>query len=160
MDFEQNQTTGMTLAEAIDKYGRIEDHKWANEGLFMVSFIVPSYVGDYWINTLTGKPVKSIYINKDMQPCLLSALSNLSSCGIINELKTFDGCFGIRDVRGHPGEPSAHSYGIAIDINAAENPLGGESKFSEEFIKCFEWAGFRWGGTFGRKDPMHFTLGW
>lgn len=57
---------------------------------------------------------------------------------------------------------SAHSFGIAVDINWEEN-CNGCSKFTmpREIIDAFESYGFRWGGRyksiFGATiDPMHF----
>jgi hypothetical protein len=32
------------------------------------------------------------------------------------------------------------------------------SKLSPGFVKCFTDNGFEWGGTWKRKDPMHFQL--
>jgi hypothetical protein len=53
---------------------------------------------------------------------------------------------------------SLHSWGIAIDVTAFENGLGKEPKLSSGFVKCFTDAGFEWGGTWKRKDGMHFEL--
>jgi hypothetical protein len=53
---------------------------------------------------------------------------------------------------------SLHSWGIAIDVNAAWNGLGKEPTLTPEFVKCFTDAGFDWGGTWKRKDGMHFQL--
>ena len=53
---------------------------------------------------------------------------------------------------------SLHSWGIAIDVNAFENGLNQIPKLSPGFVKCFTDAGFEWGGTWKRKDGMHFQL--
>ena len=53
---------------------------------------------------------------------------------------------------------SLHSWGIAIDVNAAWNQLNMTPTLSPEFVKCFIDAGFDWGGTWQRKDGMHFQL--
>ncbi len=150
----------MTLEDAISRYGPIVDGVWENESKWCSVMQVSPYIGQYWINTASGLPVTKIYCNKDFQNPLENAFVMIKANGLLGELKTFDGCFGIRDVRGQPGTPSAHSYGIAIDINAATNPLGGPSTLSDELVKCFKLNRFTWGADFTRCDPMHMTLGW
>ena len=100
---------------------------------------------------------KKIYCNKDLITPLTNAFKNLIDTGCVKELKTFDGCFNIRKKRGL-NSMSLHSWGVAIDFNAFENGLGKEPKLSKEFVKCFTDAGFDWGGTWRRKDGMHFQL--
>lgn len=100
---------------------------------------------------------KRIYCNKDLVKPLEMAFKNLISRGFVNELKTWDGCFNIRNKRGL-SSPSLHSWGIAVDLNAFENGLNQIPKLSAGFVKCFTDAGFDWGGTWTRKDGMHFQL--
>lgn len=88
---------------------------------------------------------------------LSAAFSNLIHRGFVSELKTWDGCFNIRKIRGG-NAMSLHSWGIAVDVNAFENGLSKEPKLSAGFVKCFTDAGFDWGGTWTRKDGMHFQL--
>lgn len=149
----------MTSDLARYRYGDIVDGTWGGEINWCRVLQVPPDIAQYLINVATGHPTERIYCNRDFAPLLLIAFSNLLFRGCERELHTFDGCFSIRDIRGLPGRTSAHSYGIAIDLNAKENPLGGDSKFSPEFVKCFTDAGMSWGGTFERKDPMHFSMG-
>jgi hypothetical protein len=59
-----------------------------------------------------------------------------------------------------PGSISAHSYAIAIDINASTNEIGTDGDMSNELALCFTSSGLTWGKDFHRKDPMHFSLGW
>lgn len=100
---------------------------------------------------------KKIYCNKLMVEPLKKAFQNLIDTGKVEELKTWDGCFNIRKKRGL-SSMSLHSWGLAIDVNAFENGLGASPKLSKEFVKCFIDAGFDWGGTWIRKDGMHFQL--
>lgn len=110
---------------------------------------------------------KRIYCNKDLIDPLRLAFKNLISTGCVNELKTWDGCYNFRPIRGYEKQwektknvkyLSVHSWGCAIDVNAFENGLGKEPKLSADFVKCFTAAGFDWGGFFKRKDGMHFQL--
>lgn len=100
---------------------------------------------------------KRLYCNKDIIAPLSSAFNNLISRGFVSELKTFDGCFNIRKKRGL-SSMSLHSWGIAIDVNAAWNQLNMVPTLSAGFVKCFTDVGFDWGGTWSRKDGMHFQL--
>lgn len=116
----------------------------------MVLWDVPSHLE-------IGLIPKKIYCNKDLVKPLTKAFENLINRGFVTEIKTWDGCFNIRLMRGLPSM-SLHSWGIAVDMNAFENGLGVEPKFSAGFVKCFTDAGFDWGGTWRRKDGMHFQL--
>jgi len=101
---------------------------------------------------------KRIYCNKDMVRPLFNAFENLIMRGFVSELKTWDGCFNIRKMRGLQSM-SLHSWGVAVDLNAFENGLGKEPKLSAGFVKCFTDAGFDWGGLWkSRPDGMHFQL--
>ena len=100
---------------------------------------------------------KRIYCNKDLVKPLTKAFKALIKTGCVNELKTWDGCFNIRKIRGG-NQMSLHSWGVAIDVNAFENGLHQKPKLSPEFVKCFIDAGFDWGGNWSRKDGMHFQL--
>jgi len=100
---------------------------------------------------------KKIFINKDFRPVLQAALENVINRGLEDELKTWDGCFIIRQKRGL-SSLSLHSWALAVDVNAFENQLNQTPKLSAEFVKCFTDAGCDWGGTWTRKDGMHFQL--
>ena len=134
----------VTSAQALKKYGNPERQT------SMVLWDVPSELE-------VGVIPKKIYCNKDMVKPLSIALQSLIKSGYVKELKTWDGCFNIRKKRGL-ASMSLHSWGIAIDVNAFENGLNMQPKLSKGFVKCFTDAGFDWGGTWSRKDGMHFQL--
>lgn len=100
---------------------------------------------------------KRIYCNKRLVEPLSRALAALSMTGCVKELKTWDGCFNIRYKRGGT-TPSLHSWGLAIDVNAAWNRLGMEPNLSPRFVACFTDNGFDWGGIWDMPDGMHFQL--
>jgi hypothetical protein len=55
---------------------------------------------------------------------------------------------------------SLHTWGIAIDINAAENPVNNGNHQDMRVVAIFKKWGFVWGGDWSSpKDPMHFQLG-
>jgi hypothetical protein len=104
-----------------------------------------------------GTIPKKIYCNKDMVVPLQNAFKKLIATGCVNELKTWDGCFNIRKMRGLTSM-SLHSWGLAVDVNAFENGLNQVPKLSKQFVECFTTSGFEWGGTWKRLDGMHFQL--
>lgn len=134
----------VTSAQALKKYGDPTLEK------SMAVWDVPA-------NLEVGVIPKKLYCNKDMIAPLSQAFKNLIDTGNVAELKTFDGCFNIRKKRGL-SSMSLHSWGIAIDVNAAWNQLNMVPTLSAGFVKCFTDAGFEWGGTWTRKDGMHFQL--
>jgi hypothetical protein len=151
----------VTLSEAEARYGAIVGGVWADAGKWVVKYIVPPDVAAVMINTTTKQPTTHIYVNKDICQALDKAFGNVIARGLLSQLKSFDGCFEIRSVRGFQGSPSCHCYALALDINAAENALGTPGSMSPELVACFTDAGFDWGGNFTtRQDPMHFSLGW
>jgi hypothetical protein len=134
----------VSSAQALKKYGDP-----ANESGMILWDVPPTLE--------IGVIPKRLYCNRDMVAPLTTAFSNLISRGFVQELKTFDGCFNIRKKRGLPSM-SLHSWGLAIDVNAAWNGLHKVPQLSAGFVKCFTDAGFDWGGTWERKDGMHFQL--
>lgn len=101
---------------------------------------------------------KKIYCNRDLIAPLTEAFCNIKTRGLVSQLKTWDGCFNIRLMRGSKTRWSLHSWAVAIDINAFENGLGQPPTMSPELVACFTDAGFDWGGTWKRPDGMHFQL--
>lgn len=134
----------VTSAQALKKYG--DPTKESN----MTLWDIPAELE-------VGVIPKRLYCNKDMIAPLTQAFKNLIATGFVKELKTWDGCFNIRKKRGLTSM-SLHSWGIAIDVNAAWNGLGKTPVLSAGFVKCFTDVGFDWGGTWTRRDGMHFQL--
>lgn len=100
---------------------------------------------------------KKIFVNKDLLPKLEAGLRNLMARNLTKEMKTWDGCFIIRQKRGL-SSLSLHSWALAFDVNAFENGLNKTPKLSAAFVKCFTDVGLEWGGTWSRKDGMHFQI--
>lgn len=134
----------VTAAQCLKKYGNPELES------NMIVWAIPL---ELHIKTMPTK----LYCNRDMISPLTRALTNLIERKRDGELKTFDGCFNIRKKRGLTSM-SLHSWGVAIDVNAAWNGLCKPSTLTPEFVKCFTDAGFEWGGNWKRIDAMHFQL--
>lgn len=135
----------VTPEQCLKKYGPPENE--AN----MVMWDVP---GALEIGVLPNR----LYCNRDMVDPLTRAFGNIIERGHLDEIKTWDGCFNIRPQKGTRAVSSLHSWGIAVDINAAWNRLGTPPTLSAGLVMCFSDAGFDWGGTWKRQDGMHFQL--
>lgn len=136
----------VTSQQCFAKYGDPS----ANEGKFMVVWDVPAELEH-------GAIPRKIYCNKDIVPLLTQAFKNVNDRGLANQIKTWDGCFNIRKKRGATSM-SLHSWGLAIDINAAWNGFGKRPTMSPELVKCFTDAGLDWGGVWKKPDGMHFQI--
>lgn len=134
----------ITSKQCLAKYGPAEKES------ALVLWVVPEYL------ELAVLP-RRIYCNRDLVHPLSQALLNVINHGLVDQLKTWDGCFNIRKKRGAVSS-SLHSWAVAIDINAAWNGFGKTPTMSPEFVKCFTDAGFDWGGTWSKPDGMHFQL--
>ena len=105
-----------------------------------------------------------IYTNYVMEGPLLKAFGLIVSRGLVGQLKSYDGSFCIRAMKGGRSL-SVHSWALALDLNAGTNPFKPDGRlitdFSPEFVACFYEAGFEWGGAWRcPKDAMHFQLAW
>ena len=103
-----------------------------------------------------------IYCNFAMHGPLKRAFDLIVSRGLAGELRTYDGSFNIRKMKGGSGY-SVHSWGLAVDLNAGSNAFGDEPSLSPEFVKCFAESGMEWGGLWvpdNVRDGMHFQLPW
>ena len=79
--------------------------------------------------------------------------------GLQTSVTSFGGCFAFRPQRtGY--KLSAHSWGIAIDLNSESNPQGSAGIMDARVIDIFRSAGFEWGGEWKGHacDPMHFQF--
>lgn len=85
------------------------------------------------------------------------------------KIDRFSGAFAVRQMRGLRAL-SMHAFGLAIDFDAAENPLAERLTLDAYYrlhprafkpdsllVALFKEEGWMWGGDWtGRKDPMHF----
>lgn len=99
--------------------------------------------------------------NRLMEKPFLLGMQNLVDSGRIEEWRRFDGCWNVRVMKGGTSL-SVHSWAMAFDVNAAENPFNSSRhQLSNEFVNCFARAGFESGGMWtSPKDWMHFQLCW
>lgn len=153
----------ITTTQAFKRYGNpVKD-----EAKFMKLWDVPEQIE---IGTLPNK----VYCNKDLIVPLQRVFTAIVSSGRVDEIKTWDGCYNVRPVRGYEKAYnqlmaagkieeamkliSMHAFGLAIDLNAAWNGLGKKPTLSKGLVQCFTDNGFDWGGNWARLDGMHFQL--
>lgn len=150
----------MTSKQALNKYG--DPFLLQTQQKTMSTWQVPSKLLDAFAHVrfsavgTIGFP-KKIFCNNDFKPLLEKALNNVVDRGLAKEMKTWDGCFVIRNKRGL-SSLSMHSWGLAVDINAFENQLNQKPNISPQFVKCFTDAGLEWGGNWKRLDAMHYEM--
>jgi len=146
-------------SQLYDIFGEPNEGQFARDYLRTLDFSefvdAFAHVLDFEGNPWRGK----IYGNFALEAPLRKAFGLLVERGLAGELRTYDGCFNIRRMKGG-ASLSVHSWALAVDFNAAENPFGGAVSFSNEFIRCFADAGFEAGALWHTKDGMHFQLCW
>ena len=141
-----------TRKELVERYGTYQEIKrdpmawWRKYG-------APAKIG-YAFKHVVSKGV--LWVHIAIVPVVEEAFRRIAEEGLEHEIKTFDGCFNPRLIRGSRSTPSIHTWAHAIDLNAKENPLGAEPKMHPRVVEIFESLGWRWGGRFRRKDGMHF----
>lgn len=104
-----------------------------------------------------GSTSRGFYCHKLLVAVFQAVFEEIVLAGLADEIKTFDGCFNIRKIRGSSSTMSLHSWAIAIDLNYKGNELGNaKPEMDRRVVAIFEKHGFYWGGNFKRKDGMHF----
>ncbi|HWC32055.1 MAG TPA: M15 family metallopeptidase [Actinomycetota bacterium] len=94
-------------------------------------------------------------------PLVRGALRELVRRGLgrLVDPAQYGGCYAPRFIGRDPGAGlSHHAWGVAIDINVADNPLGAEPTMDRRVVRSFERWGFVWGGDFIRPDGHHFEF--
>lgn len=152
----------MTVAEKLTRlYGDPFSDAKTFEAKWMTNFVYPEDVRK-------AIPVigNSIYCNKDLVATYTQFLRLLINRKLHQEIRVNDQCFCIRLVRGS-NQPSVHSWGMAVDLNPIDNPLGmsydmahakGLKPFSAAFQQTARDVGYICGIDFKRPDGMHFEL--
>ena len=94
-----------------------------------------------------------------MLPQLQAALGEVVARGLSKSIYHYDGCYVPRFIARDPSKGlSFHTFGTAIDLNAADNYRGIAGKMDRQVVAIFKRWGFAWGGDWNYTDPMHFEL--
>jgi hypothetical protein len=154
----------LSTTQLKNKYGDPTADQLAFEHRNMIIWDIPDE-----INKAIPALPNRVYINKVIQGPLEVVFRALIAEGVQGEVKTWNGCFVVRKQRG-AATISRHSFGIAIDMNAAWNPLvrgvtpatreklrKEKVTWSEKFLDCWRKSGWVCGADWNTVlDGMHF----
>lgn len=116
------------------------------------------------LSKATGGEYHRMRWNKRAQTQLANLWKAWDDAGLIPLIKTYEGAFVPRLIRGSTSSLSNHAYGTAFDINYEWNQLGktpakpGTTGSVWELVPLAHKHGFFWGGFFSRLDGMHFEV--
>lgn len=99
--------------------------------------------------------------HRTMLPQLEGALTEIRDSGLSASIKPgqYAGCYVPRFIQRDGSKPlSMHAWGLAVDINVADNPVGARPNMDPKVVAIFEKWGFRWGGRWSPPDGHHFEL--
>jgi hypothetical protein len=128
--------------------------------------VAPHLVSFPWLPKTWGKSIRITSVNGvDQQLRAVSAEIDVLPDKIKRAAYPTAGTYNCRAVA-DTGQPSPHSYGIAIDLNLAfsdywywrphDGPIAYRNRMPEEVVGIFEKHGFIWGGKWYHFDTMHF----
>ncbi len=101
----------------------------------------------------------TITCHRAIIPQLRDALQEMEREGLdhLVDDAQYGGCFGPRFIGLEAGgRLSHHTWGIAIDINVADNAFGTKADQDPRLVDIMERHGFTWGGRWLVPDGMHF----
>lgn len=136
-------------------------NRWYVSNIVLVEVPFPLHMGD--------EPITHISIHKLCALSLKKILSNIKASYAYSHkgnflqqmdadgVTEFDGSYNFRLKTG--GRTlSMHSYGCAVDFDAAHNPFGHRGRFTSAspIVQAFANEGWTWGGNWHTPDGMHF----
>ncbi len=110
---------------------------------------------------------RGIEVHLLAKPHFKAVFQQIHDAGCLDDIKTMDGTLVCRHIGLDPSKRlSSHTWGIAIDLNAAQNPRGAQPPIHpadgalDRIVPVFRQHGFAWGGDFKNcpLDGMHFEL--
>jgi len=137
------------------------------EALFAATYGAPAEAAAAQVCVrFLGTPIR---VHKKIAPALARVAERLAKArdaelGLGPFLRRNSGGFAARKIAG-TDRISAHSFGIAIDLDKSESdywrwqkrpPLRWRNRFPQAIVDAFEAEGFIWGGRWYHYDTMHF----
>jgi hypothetical protein len=128
--------------------------------------VAPHLVSITWLPKTWGKPIQVTAVNGVAERLrAVSAEIDALPDAIKRAAYPIAGTYKCRAVA-DTGEPSPHSYGIAIDLNLKfsdywywrphDGAITYRNRMPQEIVDIFEKHGFIWGGKWHHFDTMHF----
>lgn len=118
--------------------------------------IDPEWAGTH-IATERVPILGTITCNVALFPQIRGVMRELVADGLVGTIHSYSGCYARSFIGLDPSNAiSHHAWGIALDINAQENPDGATPDQNPRMVAVFEQWGFEWGGTWLIPDGMHF----
>lgn len=130
--------------------------KWEEQSL-MVTLLKNALIYAYD----TSLKVARVRAHRHLAQHLADTLEACLAAGVPPSRLKYGGCYVWRPKR-TAAQLSLHTWGIAVDLEPAENPLGQPwsddgKRLHPQIIATFKAQGWFWGGDFhGTKDPQHF----
>jgi len=111
------------------------------------------------METQAGDRVREIPCHALVADSLTEVLQEVAERGLTHTIETYDGCWVPRHKGWNPRRTlSRHTWGIAIDLNAALCPYDSDAQQDARLVGLFEKHGWEWGGRWRTPDPMHFEV--
>jgi D-alanyl-D-alanine carboxypeptidase len=162
-EFATSPTSPHGLDEIIATFGDIYEYigpdgeldpRWETNFLARVNLPFPLRLA--WDLSQT---IHRLTCHRRMTGVYASVFANIQQRDLQARVASFGGCFAYRPQR-TGSKLSAHSWGIAIDLNPESNLQGSAGDMDPGLVEIFRCAGFAWGGDWEGKtrDPMHFQF--
>ncbi len=151
------------IEEIIEVFGDIREHIGADGKLaaswqtnYLTRANLPFPLRLAWDPSRT---ITQMMCHQTMTSAFADVFGTILERGLQASVTSFGGCFAFRPQR-TGNKLSAHSWGIAIDLNSESNPQGSAGNMHAGLIEIFRSAGFEWGGDWqgAARDPMHFQF--
>jgi D-alanyl-D-alanine carboxypeptidase len=109
------------------------------------------------VRTATVPVVGEVTCHRSLIPQVRAAMKEVVARDLAYTIQPeqYAGCYAPRFVNnGH--RLSHHTWGIALDFNASENPTGIRPNLDRRLVEVMRGHGFTWGGDWLVPDGMHF----
>ena len=140
----------MTDAEIIETYGDPFDPQFERNRIVFVQ--LPYHL------VFLDAMVRRVRCHELVATSLREIFEEIFDAGLEGHATHYAGIYALRKQRQNSNRLSAHSWGIAIDLNAERLPQGSELDQHSGVVEIFKKHGWYYGGDFKPlRDPMHMS---